>query len=318
MVPLLDPDIEKCFIGDSDNYHSKFLSDALKHFYTRDTASGIDSDMLVFRPIIYSRKNYNNHCIPNIFAGVFSFKKVIGKVLNHKIWNNIFLFMEKLFAGYSGRTIDNNTMGCDPFVYRNRSTAPFEFGFEEQALSNVLLPNYYKISRKETSIIPICWFHPLEISKYYSINIWKKILDLFSNEFIKHFKELLHMDVDINDPRILSWMFFDNNLHIMTLILNLVKELVTTIPDNSAGTNIKIFKSTKDINDMLKLLGVIPLAVLYPGFEINITKDKYTEVFKELKAGKKLSFDLFLYFSQTHTFKSQVIQLITAYCTFNN
>ena len=329
-LPLLDSDIEKCFVGDSDNLDSQYLIDALNLFYQRDGSTSIDygsgpviidSDMMVVRPLLYSRRNYNNNCIPNIFAGVFGFKKENGKVLNYKIWNNIFLFMEKLFDSYYGLSIDKKSIGCDPFIYNNSSTAPFEFGFEEQALSNVLLPNYIKISGKKASILPVCWFHPMPIAKHYASNIWGAILNILSNEFLENFKDILSIDVDIKNAKILEWTFFDNNLHIMNLILNLVKSLNNTssvsgvvVMKKPDGTTVNVYESGKSIADIERLLGVIPLSVIYPGFELNIDKPLYDDILDKLLKGIKLDFNTYLKFSQTHTFKDQVLEIIKHYC----
>lgn len=69
-LPLFDKDVEECFIADSDNYNSIFLYELLEKFFKESR-----SNLMTFRPILYYRKNDENKCFPNFFAGMMAFKK---------------------------------------------------------------------------------------------------------------------------------------------------------------------------------------------------------------------------------------------------
>jgi hypothetical protein len=156
-LPLFEADIKYCFIADSDNYNTIFLDKLLDKFFVESS-----SNIMTFRPIMYDRNNHLHKCVPNVFAGMMAIKKEKNIIYNLDIWKNMFVFMKKLYDKiFSEKKQD----GCPPMTDKNTGKNPFEFGFEEQALSNVFVASVIKLGN--VTNIPLVWLAPNSIKDYY-------------------------------------------------------------------------------------------------------------------------------------------------------
>lgn len=273
-IPIfIYPDVKNCFIGDSDNYNIRTTYDICTKFFTSDAR------LIVFRPIIYDRRNYKDTCIPNFFAGMMGFRLDEGIVVSQQLWNNMFIYIHKLYKGI--RTDNNIGSSCAPLQYNSPGNHPFEFGFEEQALSNVLVISFTENSI--TSTIPLVWLHPPSIRDIYNDKILKKKYELFSDEFIKFIMTKLGMDIldEFNSDLFIRLISYDNNLHFIILIDNLVSEYCIARTDKIGS--IPIFKDSNGINSYMNLSFISLLFSVYPGYEMNLTIGAYEETYKYLK-----------------------------------
>ncbi len=271
-IPLFEPEIENCFIADSDNYNSLILYDILEEFFNKS-----QSNLLTFRPILYERNNDINKCFPNFFAGMMAFKKLQGQIFNNKIWINMFSFMQKLFIKI---VTNSKNDSCPPLTDRNTGKNPFEFGFEEQALSNVLIPNV--LTNGVIENIPLVWFAQ-DLKLYLTNTILKPKFKLINPEIIKTF--LIKIGIGISSEFLNSDIFYklltyDNNIHLITILENLIYSKI--LNNENKLMNLPIFTDNANLEAFKKLSGVLNLFTIYPGYEINIECDVYNNIINSI------------------------------------
>jgi len=334
--PFLDPDVVNCFIGDIDNYPTNILFKMLDDFFKSET------NIMVFRPHIYSRKNVKGDCIPNFFAGMFAFKKERNKVLNPILWQNTFVYMNELYQKYQAKQIVGD---CTPLKDVQKGEKPFEFGFEEQAISNVIMANYL-LSGYKLTVIPIYWLHPPAITEFV-LTFYKTKFALISPAFRGYFQYILNIDVDIFDESLIPFHSYDNNLHILAIFENFIfdnlindnnlikmryypiqsssqeKQFIDTRPMNltrksepglSEQPHIQIFNNSSDMNIYKRNSGNFLLYVIYPGYELSVDQLFVDKMVKNLKEGRQIDYHDYLFFEKSHTFNQSIVNLIRAYC----
>jgi hypothetical protein len=326
---MMDPTIKNCFVGEIDNYPTNILYDILDRFFRLEP----DFKIMTFRPLIYNRKNEKNKCIPNFFAGMFAFKKNKNEVLNPYLWANSFVYMDRLYAGYKNKMIQPPQ--CIPLRDNPSGTRPFEFGFEEQAISNVIIANYM-MNNDKLYVVPLFWLSPIYFIKYYIKNILLKKFNLLTIEFKRYFVKILRFDINIFIEELLWYHTFDNNLHIMTLLEcflydyliannNEIELLTADIKKDfespkytkvvrDGRTFIKIFDDSAKMTEYKRLSGNLLLYTVYPGFELSINISSVNELLNNLRSGVKLNLQQYIAFNQSHSFNLQLYQLIRDYC----
>ena len=328
---LMDPSIKNCFVGEIDNYPTNILYDIINKFFNSEP----EFKLMAFRPLIYNRKNEKNKCIPNFFAGMFGFRKQQNEILNPYLWANTFIYMNRLYKGYKDKTIQ--LPQCIPLKDNPKAQNPFEFGFEEQAISNVIIANYLMDNKNKLYVVPLFWLAPIKFTDYYLNNILLKKFNLLTNEFKHYFLRILKFDINIFIEELLVYHSFDNNLHIMTILEcflynylvqnNNKLELLTddikkdfmdpnkykTINENGR-LYINIFENISSMEQYKRLSGNLLLYTVYPGFELSINIESINELLNNLRSGKKLDFEQYITFNKSHSFNLQLYQVVTNYC----
>jgi hypothetical protein len=109
-----------------------------------------------------------------MLAGMSCIKKQKNKILNEKVFEEMILYMEKLYE-YE-YNINTNL---------NKNTTLFSFGFEENTLSNILIPHFIHNKKKndngvDITIIPIFFDFGRKFNFYYN-----DILICLTDEFRK-------------------------------------------------------------------------------------------------------------------------------------
>ncbi len=275
-IPLLNPAVQNCFVADSDNYNTIFLDALLEKFFTESK-----NPLMVFRPLLYARNNHIRKCIPNVFAGMMAFKKKSGEIFNPIIWKNMFKFIEKLYIKIK---TDGNNFSCAPFIDKNTGKNPYEYGFEEQALTNVLIASaikYYSVSA-----VPLVWMAPQEVADYY-MKIAKQKYSLINFDFLKLIYKKMNITISdkmINNDFFYIMSFYDNNLHLNTILEILIyyKILKSKSFQDLQMDSVQIFKSESDYKEFKRLSSVLLLFVVYPGYEINIECKEFDEIVNAL------------------------------------
>jgi hypothetical protein len=308
-IPLFNPDIKYCFIADSDNYNNIFLDKILKKFFNFSK-----NNLLIFKPVLYSRNNDVNNCVPNILAGMMAFKKNKNSIFNLNIWQNMFVFIDNLYTKIKK---SNSNISCYPNIDKNTGKNPFEFGFEEQALSNIFIFSVLN-AKYNISSCTLVWYNNEKVNKYYIYNIMIKKYKLINIEFLLFLYKKLN--IIFNDNKFLNSKLFyilnnyDNNLHINLIIENIIYSLILDNNNNNFKNiklnKINLFNSQNDFIEYKRLSSIILLFVIYPGYEINIDNNLLMNITHNIYDNKKINKNDLLKFEKTHNIKYEIIYLL--------
>jgi uncharacterized protein YfkK (UPF0435 family) len=268
-LPLFHPQIENCFIGDVDNYNNPLLDLILNKFFIES-----NNNLLTFKPLYYARHNTENECVENFFAGMTAFKKLKKSIFNPEIWINMFHFLEKLYIDAKSDSIKD----CDGIPNRIVGAEPFEYGSEEQAIANVLIPSILTAGR-EISNIYLTFLAPQLIKDIYINKILRPLILSLNEEFI--FTLFNDLNLYCDSKLLQSDEFYDlltsqANWHIFILILSVI--YIKLLSKKHTYKNIDMFK---DLNIKNKL-GIYVFYILYPVYEMNIPNDIYNRILSKL------------------------------------
>ncbi len=244
---LLDPAIEHCLVVDADNFPTESFIDIVTNWVNER-----DDSFLIFKPLYYARKNINDDCIQQILAGMSGFKKPLNKIVNPLIFKKMFEYMSIQYNKFKLEFKDN----CDnnkPIKYGT----PFTFGFEEQALTNILLP-YFILNKIRLAIIPM-YFDFGSTYKFY----YDEILNLLNDDYRDKIKEKL--GINNTNTQLLTYVepLYGYNIHIGIILVNFVNKCIKN--------NKNIFK---DFNKVKKLLSIKGFYHMYPSFNILLQIEK--------------------------------------------
>ena len=265
---LLDPKVTHCILVDSDNFPTEIFCNHIKKWETES-----NNNMLLFKPHYYSRKNINNDCINQLLAGMCGFKKTYNTIINIKIFVKIFEYMDKNYVYLKNGITDN----CDNNV-KIKYNNPFQFGFEEQSLTNILIP-YFISNNQKIIIIPMYFDFGHGFHLYYD-----KILDNLSFEYQKIIKEKL--DIDISNTKSLCFVDPINgfNIHLAIILCNFIDKCLYYNKININGIN--IFKNDKiEFENFKSSMSIKGFYHMYPTFNILMPIDKVNDYINELFNG---------------------------------
>jgi len=252
---LMDPNIEHCLIVDADNFPTEPFADIVKNWVNDKS-----NNFLIFKPLYYVRQNINNSCIQQILAGMSGIKKPVNKIINPIIFKKMFEYMNIQFNLFRNEFIDV----CDgnkKIKYSN----PFTFGFEEQALTNILLP-YFILNNLKLIIIPMYFDFGNSYKFFYD-----KILNLVNNEYKIIIKNKI--GIDSSNTQTLTYVhpLYGFNIHLAIILVNFI--------DKCIKNNKNIFTNFNEIKNILKIKGFYHI---YPAFNLNIQIEKINEYVNEL------------------------------------
>ena len=276
---LLDPEIENCMHVDSDNIPMEIFCNIIKEWITSD------KDILIFKPLYYERLNINNNCIQQVMAGLFGFKKNINEVLNPLIFKDLFNYIDKNYEKFKTSYIDN----CDSNLNKQLKN-PFDFSFEEQALSNILVPYLIK-NNKKFMIIPMYFDFGKEFKFYYST-----ILKNLTPEFREKMNELLGINYDSLPLLTYVEPLFAYNIHIALIFINVIIKLLEKNDNNVTLYGIKVFNdnTVKFLQMHISLLGMY---ALYPAFNLSFPINKINEYINNIMNSKTINKICFIKYS---------------------
>ena len=263
---LLDPNTTVNIMVDADNFPMKTFVDNILTF-ENDNEEGI----LIFKPYYYARKNLNDNCIQQILAGMSGFKKKNGFIVNPEIFIKIFKYIDNMFGVFKKDFEDV----CDNNRIIKYST-PFTFGFEEQALTNILVP-YFLINNIKFTYVPLYFDFGVGFNFYYN-----EILNCLTEEYKKVIKKKLGIDTDNTASLCFVNPLFGFNIHIGIILVNFVHNLLNT--NTNKINDIKVFQDDK-IENLKKVLSIKGFYNMYPSFNINMEIDKVNSYIDELTSG---------------------------------
>jgi len=214
--------------------------------------------MLIFKPIYYSRKNINGDYIDQIMAGMCSIKKDIHKIINPEIFVDMFEYIDKNYK-----------------YNINEYKTPFHFGFEENALSNILLP-YFITNNMNINIVPIYFDFGHSFCFYY-----ESILSCLTQEY----KNIIETNLGLSNNNICQICYvtplYGFNIHIGIILTGFLEKCLT---------NNKINMIIPDkINELKKILSIKGFYHIYPSFNIMLPIDIINYYIDELYNGNTIS-----------------------------
>ena len=251
---LLDPNASLIISVDADNFPTEIFIDYIKKF-EKNTNDGI----LIFKPYYYARKNIMNECIQQLLAGMSGIKKQKGQILNPEIFVLLINYLDKQYERFKNKFMDY----CDnnlPVQYKT----PFQFGFEEQALTNILLP-YFILNKKDINIIPMYF----DFGKYFNF-YYNEILNCLSPTYYKIIKNVL--SIHKYNTYIICYVTptYGYNIHIGIILVGFIYRCIKNKKFKINGKN--IFNPDK-INDIKRYTSIIGFYHMYPSFNLTIDLD---------------------------------------------
>ena len=208
---FLDPIISNCIFVDADN----FPMESFAHII-REWENNSQLNLLIFKPLFYQRKNINNKCIDQMLAGMSGFKKKVGQILNPLIFMRMFEYMDIQYYKFKDEYIDE----CDG-NNKIKYTTPFRFGFEEQALTNILIP-FYILNNVKLIIIPMYFDFGHGFQFYYN-----EILDSLTDEYLKIVDENLGLNKNTVPQICFVDPLYGFNVHIGIILINFLDKCLT-------------------------------------------------------------------------------------------
>jgi hypothetical protein len=263
---LLDPIVENCVIVDADNFPTEIFTNII-----RDWENNAENNLLIFKPLYYARKNLNNDCIQQMLAGMSGFKKPSNMIINPLIFKKMFDLMDLQYDKFKNDFIDD----CDNNK-KIKYTTPFAFGFEEQALSNILIP-YFLIKNEKIVVVPLYFDFGASFVFYYN-----NIFDLLT----KGGKELItnKLGLTYNNFQLLTYVdpLYGFNIHLSTILVNFLDRCIKNNNFNINGVSIV---DSSNIDALKTALSIKGFYHIYPSFNILMPIDKIFEYVDELYNG---------------------------------
>ena len=267
---LLDPIISHCIFVDADNFPMETFTNIIKNWENNK-----ESNLLIFKPLFYQRKNINDKCIDQMLAGMSGFKKETGKILNPLVFVRMFEYMDKQYNKFKDEFIDE----CDG-NNKIKYTTPFRFGFEEQALTNILIP-FYILNNIKLIIIPMYFDFGSGFQFYYN-----EILNSLTNDYLK----IIDKNLGLNKDTVPLVCFVDPlygfNIHIGVILINFLDKCLSNNVNKING--IKIIQDNK-IEFLKRHLSIKGFYHLYPAFNLSIPIDEINKYVDVLFNGNQIS-----------------------------
>ena len=258
---LLDPSISHIISVDADNFPTESLKNIINDWEQENK-----NNLLIFKPLFYSRKNINNKCIQQILAGMCGFKKEVNKIINPEIFLKIFQYIDKMYLTFKDEYIDycdNNT--------KIKYDTPFRFGFEEQAITNILIP-YYLLQKQEIIIIPMFFDFGKGYNFYYN-----EILSNINNKYKNIIKNKLGITIENTNSLCYVDSLYGYNIHIGIILCGFI--------DKCLNNNRTDIFNEGSIDKMKRLLSIKGFYSIYPSFNIMMTIDNINKYIDELYNG---------------------------------
>ena len=267
---LLDPVISNCIFVDADNFPMETFTNIIRNWENNK-----ESNLLIFKPLFYQRKNINDKCIDQMLAGMSGFKKETGKILNPLVFVRMFEYMDKQYYKFKDEFIDE----CDG-NNKIKYTTPFRFGFEEQALTNILIP-FYLLNNIKLIIIPMYFDFGSGFQFYYN-----EILNSLTDEYL----EIIDKTFGLNKNTVPLICFVDPlygfNIHIGVILINFLDKCLINNINKINGIN--IIKDNK-INFLKRHLSIKGFYHLYPAFNLSIPINKINKYVNDLFNGNTIT-----------------------------
>jgi len=261
---LLDPEVERCICIDADNFPMESFTDIIKNWEVES-----NNNLLIFKPTFYSRKNINDKCVEQLLAGMSGFKKPINKIINPLIFKKIFEYLDIQYNKFKDKYNDY----CDNNVSIEYKT-PFQFGFEEQALTNILIP-FFIHNKQKIIIIPMYFDFGNGFQFYYY-----ELLNYLSDDYKQIIKNKLNLDFTNITALCYATPLYSFNLSIGVILINFIDKC---LKNNKYEINGKqIFKNISDIDKIKRHLSIKGFYHLYPAFNLNITIDEINNQINDL------------------------------------
>jgi hypothetical protein len=244
---FLDPTISHAVHVDADNFPTQIFIDTIK-MWEKDQINGL----LIYKPLYYARKNINGDCVPNVLAGMFGFNKPIGKIINPEIIVKMFEYIDRQYSLFKAPYNDS----CDNNVKKEFKT-PFHFSFEEQALTNILIPIFIK-NNIRPFIIPITFDFGDRFYIYYD-----QLLDTLTSEFNEFLNKKLH--INKTNTILLCYVtpIYGYNIHIAIIFIHILYQCIKN--NKTTYLNMQIFSNIQQTKNILSLFGFY---AIYPSFNI--------------------------------------------------
>lgn len=199
------------------------------------------------------------------------FKKKLNDILNPEIFKIMFEYMDKQFKLFAPGIIDE----CD----NNRKIAyktPFQFGFEEQGITNILLP-FFIINKVDIIIIPMYFDYGAQFKFFYE--------DLLLY-FTPQFRSIIRSKLGLHEKNIQLLTFVDPlygyNIHFGIILVNLLHKLITN--NKYKINNVDIINLT-DIDKLKRTLSIKGFYNMYPSFNISVNIETIFAYIDELYNG---------------------------------
>jgi hypothetical protein len=240
----------------------------------REWENNSQLNLLIFKPLFYQRKNINDKCIDQMLAGMSGFKKKVGQILNPLIFMRMFEYMDIQYYKFKDEYIDM----CDSNI-KIKYTTPFRFGFEEQALTNILIP-FYILNNVKLIIIPMYFDFGHGFQFYYN-----EILDSLTDEYLKIVDENLGLNKDTVPQICFVDPLYGFNVHIGIILINFLDKCLTNNINKING--ISIIKNDK-IEFLKRHMSIKGFYQLYPAFNLSMPIDEINTYINNLYNGERV------------------------------
>jgi len=241
----LNPDVETIIMIDADNFPTERFCDYVKDF----ELTAKNETIGIFKPLYYMRKNVNDDCIPQILAGMHCLKKEKNTIMNPKIFVLIYEYISKQYDKFKNEFYDY----CDSNVKIKYNT-PFQFGFEENAFTNIVMPFFLK---KNIIVYPLFFDFGKGFNFYYNeiiVSLKPHIADMINKT----------LSLNINTSKYLTYCLPDNsfNLYIGIIFTGYIYKCLKN--------NVDIFIDAIKKEHIEKLMSISGFYHIYPAFNIQM------------------------------------------------
>ena len=271
---LFDPTVETCFMADADNYPTIGLQIFINKWISSNKPFFAFLNSL---PNIYSRVNKDGNCVVTIFAGMFGCKKKTGKIINPLIWENIFTYIDEYYGKFLKGEIQYKKEQCE-YMYGSKGDDPFKFGFEEVAITNVLIPAIIEC-KLDIYAVPLTYHTLLMYDIYLDENI-----DLLTPEFLDVIKRNLRMQ-DFKKDKLPP--------HFVTIIYSILYNHVNKQNNKlkiSDNTYIDIFKGTLSEGNLKHIQKTLLIGFdqIYPGHDLYLNISEINKIIDQIESGQQV------------------------------
>jgi hypothetical protein len=252
----LRPDVETIIMVDADNLPTERFCDYILNFENEKYET-----IGIFKPLYYMRKNINGFCIPQILAGMHCIKKRDNTIMNPKIFVQIYNYIDKQYELFKNEFKDI----CDSNVNIKYSN-PFQFGFEENAFTNIVMPYFLK---KNVVIYPLFFDFGKGFNFYYN-----EILVALKPEIQQKMFETLSLNTETS--AYLNYCQPDNsyNLYIGIIFTGYVYKCIKNNSD--------IFINNEKKEEIKKLMSISGFYHIYPSFNLQMNIFEINKIIDDL------------------------------------